>query len=142
MPCIINKKASVATPAVSSYNILLYNFVYLFIHTAMPLSFEYHAFEQALPILVDKLNRTFTATRDQCKAVNLLTEFQIKTLFGGHKVTHANETLMLLNIVLECIRDDPANFKKFRKLDVVKIVRGKCMTLTCHTRSDCKACSL
>ena len=95
---------------------------------------EYRAFNKALPGLKDRLFTTFTVLRDQCQAADLLTVSQARTQFGSAP-DHIN-TGTLLQIVLDNIKYDPANFHKFLELDVVKETRGKRPTLACRVRGN------
>ena len=112
-------------------------------HTAMAgsSSLKFQAFKEALPGLNDKLYTVFTILRNQCQGKCLLTEDEGKTQFGGRGTTPTDDTSTLLNIVLNNIKCDPSNFKKFMELEVVKSAKGTCKStiLASHMRSSCSA---
>ncbi len=78
------------------------------------------AFTKLKPDLVDQLQYSFPPLKDQCQAEGLITYAQIQATFGARGITPAEETSMLLDIILARIRMDPSICSKFMSLKLLQ----------------------
>ncbi len=81
---------------------------------------ELSAFTKLKPDLVEQLQHSFPTLKDQCQAEGLITYAEIQANFGARGITQAEETSMLLDIILARIRMDPSICSKFMSLKLLQ----------------------